>query len=92
MQQIMIQGYTLEELAAALRPLLHVTPTVVEEKPKLLSVKDLATYASVSELTVRNWIKEGKIEAKRFGRLIFIDKDQFDAGLEVVKSLKFKRN
>ena len=64
-----------------------------EKKPenKLYSVKDLAEYAGVSELSIRNWILEGKIEAKRIGRRILIDQKQFEKGLEDVKSLKYKR-
>ncbi|MBC7748653.1 MAG: helix-turn-helix domain-containing protein [Methylotenera sp.] len=64
-----------------------------EKKPenKLYSVKDLAEYAGVSELSIRNWITEGKIEANRIGRRILIDQKQFEKGLEEVKSLKYKR-
>jgi excisionase family DNA binding protein len=59
--------------------------------PKLYSVKELSVYAGVSELTIRNWIIEGKIEAKRIGRRILIDQNQFEKGLSEVKSLKYKR-
>ena len=44
---------------------------------KLHSVKSLAKYAGVSELSIRNYIKEGKIKAKQIGRRIFIDEKQF---------------
>lgn len=58
---------------------------------KLHSVKSLALLSGVSELTVRNWITEGKIQAKRIGRRLFIEQIQFAKGLEEVKSLKYKR-
>ena len=58
---------------------------------KLHSVKSLALLSGVSELTVRNWITEGKIQAKRIGRRLFIEQTQFAKGLEEVKSLKYKR-
>jgi excisionase family DNA binding protein len=58
---------------------------------KLYSVAQLANYAGVSELTIRNWITEGKIQAKRIGRRLFIEQTQFAKGLEEVKSLKYKR-
>ncbi len=58
---------------------------------KLYSVKELAVYAGVSELSIRNYIKEGKIKAKQIGRRILIDEKQFEAGLSEVKSLKYKR-
>jgi len=58
---------------------------------KLHSVKSLAIYAGVSELSVRNYIKEGKIKAKQIGRRILIEQSQFEKGLSEVKSLKYKR-
>jgi excisionase family DNA binding protein len=62
-----------------------------ETEEKLHSVKSLASYAGVTELTVRNWISEGKIIAKKIGRRLFIEQSQFEKGLEEVKSLKYKR-
>ena len=62
-----------------------------ETENKLHSVKSLALLSGVSELTVRNWIIEGKIQAKRIGRRLFIEQIQFARGLEEVKSLKYKR-
>lgn len=58
---------------------------------KLYSVKELSIYAGCSELSIRNYINEGKIKAKRIGRRILIDEKQFEAGLSEVKSLKYKR-
>lgn len=58
---------------------------------KLLSVKELAKYAGVSELTIRNYIIEGKVKAKKIGRRLFIEQSQWEAGLSEVKSLKYKR-
>jgi excisionase family DNA binding protein len=58
---------------------------------KLYSVKELAEYAGVSELTVRNWIIEGKVKAKKIGRRLFIEQSQFEKGLSEVKSFKYKR-
>jgi excisionase family DNA binding protein len=62
-----------------------------EAENKLHSVKSLASLSGVSELTVRNWIKEGKIQAKKMGGRILIEQTQFANGLEEVKSLKYKR-
>ena len=66
-------------------------PQQPKEENKLLSVKEVAKFAGVSELSIRNYIKEGKIKAKTIGRRIFIEKNQFEAGLSEVKSLKYKR-
>jgi len=62
-----------------------------EAENKLHSVKSLASLSGVSELTVRNWIREGKIQAKKIGGRILIEQTQFAEGLEEVKSLKYKR-
>lgn len=71
--------------------LLDIKHKPKETENKLYSVKLLSEYAGVSELTVRNWITEGKIQAKRIGRRLFIEQSQFAKGLEEVKSLKYKR-
>jgi excisionase family DNA binding protein len=62
-----------------------------ETENKLYSVKSLASHSGVHELTIRNWISEGKIQAKRIGRRLFIEQNQFEKGLQEVKSLKYKR-
>jgi excisionase family DNA binding protein len=62
-----------------------------EKENRMFSVKELSKYANVSELSIRNWIKEGKLEAKRLGGRILIDENQFKNGLQEVKSLKYKR-
>nr|WP_315190069.1 helix-turn-helix domain-containing protein [uncultured Flavobacterium sp.] len=71
--------------------LLDIKHPIQKTENKLYSVKDLAKYAGVTELSIRNWILDGKIEAKKIGGRIFIDKVQFEKGLEEVKSLKYKR-
>lgn len=71
--------------------LLDIKHNPKEETEKIYSVKELAEYAGVSELSIRNWILEGKIQAERIGRKILIKQSQFEKGLEEVKSLKYKR-
>ncbi len=71
--------------------LLDIKHTPQNKENKLFSVKDLSVHAGVSELTVRNWIIEGKVKAKKIGRRLFIEQNQFEAGLSEVKSLKYKR-
>lgn len=58
---------------------------------KRYSVKELADHCGVAELTVRNWITEGKIKADRLGRRIFISEEEFQKALSEVKSLKYQR-
>ncbi|GEC80202.1 helix-turn-helix domain-containing protein [Flavobacterium aquatile] len=71
--------------------LLQLREKPIEAENKLLSVKEIAKLSGVSELTVRNWISDGKVKAKRIGRRMFIEQSQFISGLEEVKSLKYKR-
>jgi excisionase family DNA binding protein len=78
----------LSNIEALLLDLKHPTPTT---ENKRFSVKDIAKRNGLSELSIRNYIKEGKIQATRIGRRILIDESQFEKGLSEVKSLKYKR-
>ena len=71
--------------------LYEIQNPVQQTEEKLYSVKSLAKEIKVSELTIRNWIKEGKIKAKRIGRRLFIEQSQFEKGMSEVKSLKYRR-
>ena len=62
------------------------------QKVKKRSVKELADHCGVAELTVRNWITDGKVKAERLGRRIFIEEEEFQKALSEVKSIKYKRN
>ena len=61
-------------------------------KVKKRSVKELADHCGVADLTVRNWITDGKVKAQRLGRRIFIEEEEFQKALSEVKSIKYKRN
>ncbi len=62
-----------------------------ENQDKLYSVAEAADILGIAEITLRLWIKDGKIKAERFGRRIRIrHKDLYDSG-EEVKSLKYQR-
>ena len=61
-------------------------------KVKKRSVKELADHCGVAELTVRNWITDGKVKAKRIGRRIFIEEEEFQNALSEVKSIQYTRN
>lgn len=62
------------------------------KKVKKRSIKELADHCGVAELTVRNWITDGKVKAQRLGRRIFIEEAEFQKALSEVKSIKYKRN
>lgn len=61
-------------------------------KVKKRSVKELADHCGVADLTVRNWITDGKVKAQRLGRRIFIEEEEFQKAISEVKSIKYKRN
>ncbi|WP_281681711.1 helix-turn-helix domain-containing protein [Zunongwangia profunda] len=88
-----VHGITKEELFSKLQ---HIEEKLnllskTAQKPKKYSVKELAEHCDVAELTVRNWISEGKIKAERLGRRIFIAENEFQRALTEVKSLKYQR-
>ncbi len=56
-----------------------------------VTVKEAAERLNVSELTIRNYIKRGTIEASKIGRRIVINLESLNNTLEEVKSLKYRR-
>jgi excisionase family DNA binding protein len=48
---------------------------------KFLRVADILEVLPVSDETVRNWIRQGKLKARKIGRDYFIDPDDFQAFL-----------
>lgn len=62
------------------------------QKVKKRSIRELADHCGVAELTVRNWITDGKVKAQRLNRRIFIEEAEFQKALSEVKSIKYKRN
>ena len=95
MDNVILSPIAVENLIEriAIKTLELFTQSQAQQKTenKLYSVKELSIYAGVSELSIRNYINEGKIKAKRIGRRILIDEKQFEDGLSEVKSLKYKR-
>lgn len=65
--------------------------TEKEAEQKTFSVKETAIFLNVSELTVRNYIKRGFIEAEQIGHRIFIPRERLMESLKEVKSFKYKR-
>jgi len=43
------------------------------------SLKDAAEYLEVAEITVRRWVKSGKLDFKRIGKNFVFDPDQLKA-------------
>jgi excisionase family DNA binding protein len=56
-----------------------------------LTIREVAELYAVSEKTVRNWIQEGKLEARRIGgRLIRIESRSLDSLNEPVNYRGYK--
>ena len=51
--------------------------TILDDLPFLL--KEAAEYLDVAEITVRRWIKGGKLKYKRIGRNFTFDPDELKA-------------
>lgn len=60
-------------------------------KKENVTVKEAAKRLNVSELTIRNYIKKGIIEASKIGRRIVINLESLENTLQEVKSLKYRR-
>ncbi len=63
-----------------------------EEEETFLNVKEAAKFLNVSEQSIHNYIREGKIPAKKVGRPYLISKSNLLNELGEVKSLKYQRS
>jgi excisionase family DNA binding protein len=94
---IIIEGLNIEQLkqiiAIVVRDELEKFSEMekINDENKLLSIKEISIYSGISTQSIRNYIKDGKIEAHKIGRRILIDKNQFKEGLVNVKDLKYLR-
>ena len=88
-----VHGITKEDLFNAFQRLEDKINNLqnINRTPKRYSVKELAEHCGVHDLTIRNWIDEGKVKAERINRRIFISEEEFEKALSEVKSLKYKR-
>ncbi|PKA83590.1 excisionase family DNA binding protein [Ulvibacter sp. MAR_2010_11] len=91
---VLIQGITSEELLQSIGQMIDVKLSELKkhsETPKCFSIQELAKASPVCEQTIRNWIISGRLKAKKIGRRIFIEEEDFQNSLSDVKSLKYKR-
>lgn len=56
------------------------------EKPKMMSIREIAATGLLTESAIRRLIKEGKIQAVYIGKKALINYDKL---VEVLKELKF---
>jgi len=84
--QILIQGYTIEQLADALKPLLQTTAPTEQPQPE----NDLLTRAEVSKLLSINFTsiwkhtKSGRLKSYGIGNRVFYKRSEV---LEAVKPI-----
>ncbi len=82
----------IEERLSGIESLLQeIYSKASEEEEVYLNVKETAKYLNVSEQSVHNYIKEGKIPAKKVGRPYLILKSDLLNELGEVKSLRYQR-
>lgn len=84
-----------EMIDAAIRkrinPLQELISSKLNPQKKNITVKEAAKMLNVTELSVRNYVKQGKIKAKKIGRRIVINLESLENSLNEVKSLKYRR-
>lgn len=84
---------TIEKRLSGIENLLsQIYAKSVEEEEIYLNVKEAAKFLNVSEQSIHNYIREGKIPAKKVGRPYLILKSDLLTELGEVKSLKYQRS
>ena len=74
-----------------MNPLKELINKKLNPQKKNVTVKEAAKMLNVSELTIRNYVKNGKIQASKIGRRIVINLESLENSLKEVKSLKYRR-
>lgn len=84
MNQILIQGYTLEQLAEALKPLMQATAPTEQNSPEndLLTRAELSKLLSINYTSIWKHTKSGKLKSYGIGNRIFYKRSEV---LEAVK-------
>lgn len=82
-----------EELSSIKNLLLELKNKPVEEpKSENLTVQEASELLKVSEQSIHNYIKKGYIPAKKLGRIYLMKREDIEASLKDVKSLKYRRD
>lgn len=74
-----------------INPMQELIYSKLNPKKKNVTVKEAAKMLNVTELTIRNYVKNGKIQASKIGRRIVINLESLENSLKEVKSLKYLR-
>jgi excisionase family DNA binding protein len=82
-----------EDLSEIKNLLLELKNKPVEEpKSENLTVQEASELLKVSEQSIHNYIKKGYIPAKKLGRIYLMKREDIEASLKDVKSLKYRRD
>ncbi|MNK96249.1 Helix-turn-helix domain protein [compost metagenome] len=86
MNQILIQGYTIEQLADALKPLLQLSAEVKpqEEIPELITRDEVCKLLSFNKTSLWKHTKSGKLKSYGIGNRVYYKRNEV---LEAVKPL-----
>jgi excisionase family DNA binding protein len=74
-----------------INPLQELINNKLNPQKKNVTVKEAAKMLNVTELTIRNYVKRGLIQASKIGRRIVINLESLVNNLKEVKSLKYRR-
>tara|TARA_R110002074_G_scaffold195789_8_gene362334 strand:+ start:2250 stop:2543 length:294 start_codon:yes stop_codon:yes gene_type:complete len=78
-------------IAKRINPLRDIINKRLNPQKKNVTVKEASKMLNVTELTIRNYVKQGKIQASKIGRRIVINLESLENSLKEVKSLKYRR-
>ena len=78
-------------VARRINPMQELINRKLNPQKKNVTVKEAAKMLNVTELTIRNYVKNGKIQASKIGRRIVINLENLENTLKEVKSLKYLR-
>ncbi|MCD8406404.1 helix-turn-helix domain-containing protein [Tenacibaculum dicentrarchi] len=78
-------------ISKRINPLQELINNKLNPQKENVTVKEAAKRLNVTELTIRNYIKKGFIDASKIGRRIVINLESLENNLNEVKSLKYRR-
>jgi excisionase family DNA binding protein len=78
-------------IAKRINPMQELINRKLNPQKKNVTVKEASKMLNVTELTIRNYIQHGKIQASKIGRRLVINSESLENSLKEVKSLKYRR-
>ncbi|WP_370424862.1 helix-turn-helix domain-containing protein [Tenacibaculum dicentrarchi] len=78
-------------ISKRINPLQELINNKLNPQKENVTVKEAAKRLNVTELTIRNYIKKGFIDASKIGRRVVINLESLENNLNEVKSLKYRR-